>query len=191
MGSLFDGFGDMQLVRTGPSLRERVEHQVTLVHHLSVIARLRQFRQGLEGEMHPESWLRLEAPLVVTLSDVCDALDLDEQERATVLGDDGVMALVNILESHAYHPPAYRRKLPMNERQALGLRYAREHGTITLSLYKQICPYWSDETLRLDLANLTRRGLLAKNGANRGTCYTLVGGVGDEARSNLRQGLGR
>jgi hypothetical protein len=32
----------------------------------------------------------------------------------------------------------------------------------------------SDETLRLDLADLVARGLLTKNGHNKGTCYVLA-----------------
>ena len=43
-----------------------------------------------------------------------------------------------------------------------------------MGIYRQICPYWSDETLRLDLASLVSRGLLAKNGAKRGTHYVLA-----------------
>ena len=62
----------------------------------------------------------------------------------------------------------------INERQAKALRYAREHGELDLGIYRELCPFWSDETLRLDLAGLVARGLLVKSGHNRGTCYMLA-----------------
>ena len=170
--SLFDGFDRIRLMKIGPSLRERLEQRIAGAHHRAVIARLRCFREGLEREMRPESWLNLEAPLVVILADLCDALGLDEGERARVLGYNGVLALSDILETRIRPVPSPR--MPTNDRQAKALCYAREHGGINMSIYRQICPHWSDETLRLDLANLVERGLLAKNGAKRGTHYALA-----------------
>ena len=70
--------------------------------------------------------------------------------------------------------PIPRPRPPMNERQAKALAFVRQEGMITLGTYRAICPYYSDETLRLDLANLVRRGLLTKNGARKGTYYTLA-----------------
>lgn len=169
--SLFEGFGTMRLVKVGPSLRERLERWVAEVHHKGVIARLRHFREQLERDMAPEPWMALEAPMVLLLSDLCDALGLNEGERAGVLGVEGVLALADTLETRIR--PVPKPWLPMNERQAKALRYVREHGTITMHVYRQICPFWSDETLRLDLASLVRRGLLVKNGRKRGTHYTL------------------
>ena len=170
--SYFEGFDRMRLVKLGPGLRERLEQRIAGAHHRAVIARLRRFREGLECEMRPESWLDLEAPLVVILADLCDALGLAEEERAGVLGCDGVLALADTLETRIRPVPSPR--LPVNERQAKALRYVREHGEINMGVYRQICPYWSDETLRLDLASLVRRGLLVKNGAKRGTHYVLA-----------------
>lgn len=170
--SLLEGFEAMRLVKVGPSLRERVERWIAAVHHRVVVARLRRFREGLERDMHPEPLAALEAPMLLILADVCDALGLDERERDTVLGAEGVLALTDTLETAIRPVPSSR--LPMNERQAKVLRYVREHGKIGLGIYRQICPYWSDETLRLDLANLVRRGLLIKNGAKRGTRYVLA-----------------
>ena len=169
--SLLQGFETMRLVKIGPSLRERVERLIAAQHRKAVVARLRCFREGLERDMKPEPWTALEAPMPLIIADLCDALGLDEKERATVLGAEGVLALTDTLETAVRPIPSPR--VPINERQAKALRYVREHGEIAIGIYRQICPYWSDETLRLDLANLVARGLLIKNGAKRGTHYTL------------------
>lgn len=168
--SLFEGFSTMRLVRVGPSLRERLERWVAAAHHQTVIARLRRFREELERDMEPEPWTALEAPMVLLVSDLCDALGLSEGERAGVLGVEGVLVLADVLEERVRPIPSPR--LPMSERQAKALAYVREHGRLDMSTYRQICPYWSDETLRLDLANLVARRLLIKNGAKRGRYYT-------------------
>jgi hypothetical protein len=52
--SLFEGFETMRLVKTGPSLRERLERRIAAVHRNAVVARLRHFRQQLERDMEPE-----------------------------------------------------------------------------------------------------------------------------------------
>ncbi len=62
---------------------------------------------------------------------------------------------------------------PMNERQLKALQYIREHGRITNREYQQLCPGVSPETLRLDLVDLVRRGILLKIGEKRGTYYIL------------------
>jgi len=67
--------------------------------------------------------------------------------------------------------PAWARS--MNERQAKALAYVQEHGRITNREYRQLCPDVSAETLRLDLADLVKRGILLKVGAKRGTYYIL------------------
>jgi len=168
--SLFEEFKTMRLVKVGPSLRERVERRIAAGHHNAVVAKLRRFREGLGHDMAPEPWTALEAPMPLIVADLCDALGLDEKERATVLGAEGVLALADTLEASVRPVPSPR--LPMNERQAKALRYVREHGMLTMGTYRAICPHWSDETLRLDLANLVARGLLVKNGAKKGTYYT-------------------
>jgi hypothetical protein len=165
--SLLQGFETMRLVKVGPSLRERLERWIAEQHHKAVIDRLRRFREGLERDMQPESWTDLEAPMVLLLADVCDALGLSEGERATILGTEGVLALTENLETKVR--PVSGPRLPMSERQAKALAFAREHEMIDLGTYRALCPYWSDETLRLDLASLVRRGLLTRNGA-----YTLA-----------------
>jgi predicted HTH transcriptional regulator len=110
-------------------------------------------------------------PLI--LSDVCDALGLDDGERATVLGATGVQVLTETLETSIRTVPSSLP--PMNDRQVKALRHVREHGRISIGAYRQICPNWSDETLRRDLVDLAEQGLLTKNGAKRGTHYVLAG----------------
>jgi ATP-dependent DNA helicase RecG len=61
----------------------------------------------------------------------------------------------------------------MNERQLRALSYLQENGRITNREYRTICPNVSAETLRLDLADLTKRGVLLKIGAKKGTYYIL------------------
>lgn len=158
------GFDGMQLVRTGPGLREHLEQR-------SVVSRLRQLREQLEQEMAPEPWTALEAPMVLLLSDVCNALGLDEAERITVLGKEGEQALAKLLEER---PVLRRQPVPLNERQLRAMTYARKYGAINLSTYRHLCPNWSAETLRRDLADLVTQGLLVRNGCKKGTYYTLA-----------------
>ncbi|MBI3764614.1 MAG: transcriptional regulator, partial [Chloroflexi bacterium] len=61
----------------------------------------------------------------------------------------------------------------MNERQARAITFIREHGSITNSDYRRLCPDVSPETLRLDLADLVDRGILLRIGAKKGTYYIL------------------
>ncbi|MBL7062669.1 MAG: hypothetical protein ISS49_00490 [Anaerolineae bacterium] len=164
--SLFEGFDRMRLVKVGPSLRERLEWKIAGWHHRTVVARLTHLRRQLERDMAPQPWTALEAPAVLLLSEACDALALAEEERAGVLGPEGVRALADVLETRVY--PRDAASL-VNERQAQALRCVRERGRIDLGTYRALCPLWSDETLRLDLADLVARGLLTKNG----TYYTM------------------
>jgi ATP-dependent DNA helicase RecG len=76
------------------------------------------------------------------------------------------------------HNTRVRRAVPawessMNERQLRALAHLQEHGRITNSEYRRLCPDVSAETLRLDLVDLAGRGLLLKIGAKRGTYYIL------------------
>ena len=170
--SLLEGFETMRLVKVGPSLKERLGRWIAKQHHKAVIDRLRSLREGVERDMQPEPWTALEAPMVLLLADVCNALGLTEGERAIVLGQEGTQALAENLETRVR--PVSGPRLPMDERQAKALAFAREHGMIDLGNYRSLCPYWSDETLRLDLVNLVKRGLLTRNGVNKGTHYTLA-----------------
>ena len=72
--SLLQGFETMRLVKVGPSLKERLERWIAQQHLEAVIDRLRCLREGLESDMKPEPWTALEAPMVLLLADVCDAL---------------------------------------------------------------------------------------------------------------------
>jgi predicted HTH transcriptional regulator len=147
----------MRLVKTGPGLAEKLQRK-------RVVGRLREFRERLEADMLPEPIGALNVSAVVLLSDVCEALGLDEGETAQVLGCGGAAALA--CEMAAVEGV-------INRRQIQALDIVRKHGSVTLGTYRAVCPGWSDETLRLDLADLVARGLLVKNGAKKGTSYTL------------------
>jgi ATP-dependent DNA helicase RecG len=59
----------------------------------------------------------------------------------------------------------------LNPRQMRVLRFLEEHERITNSDYRQLCPDVTTETLRLDLKDLSDRGILLKIGDKRGTYY--------------------
>jgi hypothetical protein len=160
----------MQVAKANLSLRERSERWIAATCHTTITGRLQRFREELEREMEPEPWTGLEAPMVLLLSDVCDALALNEDERANILGQRGERALTELLETRV--TPRFHGS--PRERQAKALTYVQEYGRINISAYRQLCPGLSDETLRLDLVDLARRGVLTKNGAKRGTYYTAV-----------------
>jgi hypothetical protein len=165
--SLLREFDRIRLVKVGPSLRERMERWLELKHRRVVIARLCFFRESLQRDMAPEPWAQLRAPMVLVLSDVCDALRLDEAERAVVLGVEGEQVRERILDTGV----TPQRSTP-NERQMKVLEYLEEHDAVTMGHYRRLCPEWSKETLRRDLVDLAERGLLKKNGRKKGTYYT-------------------
>lgn len=73
-----------------------------------------------------------------------------------------------------------RGKLPipkwsrnMNERQEIALAYVKEHGGITNREYQRLVDNASAETLRRDLADLVKKGVLLKIGSKKGTHYIL------------------
>lgn len=61
----------------------------------------------------------------------------------------------------------------MNERQLRAIQYMRDNGRITSRDYQDICPDVSPETLRLDMVDLTDRGIVMKVGMKRGTYYIM------------------
>ncbi|GAB4559515.1 MAG: ATP-binding protein [Anaerolineae bacterium] len=63
--------------------------------------------------------------------------------------------------------------LLLNPRQEKALAYLQEHGRITNSELRALCPDVSDETIRRDLADLVDKGLLLKIGEKRATYYIL------------------
>jgi len=158
----------MQLVKVGPSLRERAEQFVAGRHHEAVVNRLRRFREGLEATMEPEPWTLLEAPAVTVLADICDALHLTPAEKAKVLGNDGQAAQEAILTERIQ--PQKR----LNERQRQALAEAKQRGHITNGDLRQAFPHVTAETLRLDLVDLVQRGLLQRQGRCRGTVYMAI-----------------
>ena len=167
--SLLNTINTMELVQTGPGLRDRLEKWIAARHHKAVVAKLRDFREQLREDAKPDSWVAVEAPLVLILMDMCIALGFDIDDQATVLGIEGLEAVLEILETR----PALRSRPLINERQAQALRHVRRHGSITNGEFQELSPDVSAETLRLDLADLVTRGLLAKNGRKKGTRYVL------------------
>ncbi len=63
--------------------------------------------------------------------------------------------------------------VPLNPRQERLVAYLLRKRRITNREYQQLCPDVHPETLRRDLADLSRRGLVLKMGAKRGTYYVL------------------
>ena len=71
-------------------------------------------------------------------------------------------------------PPSRRDwGVPLNPRQLKALQYLERHGRITNREYQELCPEVSAETLRLDLADMVKKGLILKVGHKRGTYYIL------------------
>ncbi len=60
-----------------------------------------------------------------------------------------------------------------NHRQARALQYIRESGSITNREYRGLIQSVSAETLRLDLVDLVKKGILTRVGAKKGTYYVL------------------
>ncbi|MFZ2489777.1 MAG: ATP-binding protein [Anaerolineae bacterium] len=82
------------------------------------------------------------------------------------------VVLENVRERQTY-PGMAGWQNSMNERQLRAMQYMREHGRITSRDYQDLCPDVSPETLRLDMVDLTDRGLALKVGMKRGTYYIL------------------
>ena len=61
----------------------------------------------------------------------------------------------------------------LNHRQELALAYLFTHQRISNRRYLEICPDVSTETIRRDLADLVRKGLLIKVGQKKSTYYIL------------------
>jgi ATP-dependent DNA helicase RecG len=68
-------------------------------------------------------------------------------------------------------PTAVWRHAGYNARQAALLTYLDTHEYVSNREYRELCPDVSAETLRRDLADLVRRGVLLRIGAKRGTVY--------------------
>ena len=60
----------------------------------------------------------------------------------------------------------------INERQSRVLLLLARRDRINLRRYRRMCPCFSNETLRRDLAGLVRMGLLQRHGKKRTTYYT-------------------
>ncbi len=67
--------------------------------------------------------------------------------------------------------PSCWAHLNLNERQQKTLAYLTENDRITNRVYQELCPNVSPETIRRDLVELVKRGLLLKISDKRATHY--------------------
>ncbi len=65
----------------------------------TIVPQLTRFREAMAAGIAPEPWPHLHAPFVLVLADLCDALALDAQDKAQVLGPAGQEAIAELLES--------------------------------------------------------------------------------------------
>jgi ATP-dependent DNA helicase RecG len=77
------------------------------------------------------------------------------------------------LENARERPPSPSWATNMNERQAKALAYVQRNSRITNREYRELCGDVTAETLRLDLVDLVKRGILLKIGDKRSTYYIL------------------
>lgn len=63
--------------------------------------------------------------------------------------------------------------MALNNRQQSAIGYLALHGRINNSTYQDLCPAVSSESLRRDLSDLVKRGILIKVGDKRSTYYIL------------------
>ena len=106
----------------------------------------------------------------------------------------GIDRMIEVMKEAGHQPPSfdarensftvtlYNSRVPQNlekltprtnQRQDNALEYLRHNGSITNREYKKVCTDVSSETLRLDLADLVRKGLIQKLGDKKGTRYVL------------------
>jgi len=64
-------------------------------------------------------------------------------------------------------------KYDLNPRQLRALGYLSENARITNSDYQSLCPEVSAETIRRDLVDFVKKGILIKVGDKRATYYIL------------------
>jgi len=64
-------------------------------------------------------------------------------------------------------------KLGLNERQLKAVKYVKEKGSITLSLFSNLCADLSEKTLYRDLQYLVTKGILKQFGEKKGRRYIL------------------
>jgi ATP-dependent DNA helicase RecG len=65
------------------------------------------------------------------------------------------------------------RMLDLNDRQESALQHLGAYGRITNSAYQDLCPGVSTETLRRDLVDMVRKGVVIKVGDRKSTYYIL------------------
>lgn len=109
----------------------------------------------------------------------------------------GIDRMIEVMQEAGQNPPTfdarensftvtlYNTRVPQgesfplpktNQRQDIALRFLRQQGSITNRAFRQLCSDVSTETLRLDLADLVKKGLIQKIGSKKGTRYVLPPG---------------
>ncbi|MFK8185089.1 MAG: TetR family transcriptional regulator [Phormidesmis sp.] len=65
-------------------------------------------------------------------------------------------------------------QLSVNSRQQIALAYLRQHGTLTIQTFEQLCPERSRRTLQRDLKQLIQKGIVRTEGDTTQLTYRLV-----------------
>jgi ATP-dependent DNA helicase RecG len=97
----------------------------------------------------------------------CLEWDLPEPEFEYVTGDLVVTFMKTKLTEE------YLNKLGLNERQKKAIKYLKENKEITLSKFRILYPELSDRTLRKDLDDIVKAGIVKSVGEKRGRKYVL------------------
>ncbi|KAF5434006.1 ATP-dependent DNA helicase RecG [Candidatus Methanophagaceae archaeon] len=97
----------------------------------------------------------------------CLEWGLSEPEFEYVIGDLVVTFMKTKLTEE------YLDKIGLNERQKKAIKYLKENKEITLSKFRIISPEISDRTLRKDLEDIVKVGLVKPVGEKRGRKYVL------------------
>lgn len=97
----------------------------------------------------------------------CLEWDLPEPEFEYVTGDLVVTFMKTKLTEE------YLDKLGLNERQKKAIKYLKENKEITLSKFRILYPENSDRTLRKDLEDIVKAGIVKPVGEKRGRKYVL------------------
>ena len=97
----------------------------------------------------------------------CLEWDIPEPEFEYVAGDLVVTFMKTKLTEE------YLNKLGLNERQKKAIKYLKEDKEITLSKFRILYPEIADRTLRKDLEDLVKAGIVEPVGEKRGRKYVL------------------
>jgi len=68
------------------------------------------------------------------------------------------------------------REHRLSDRQAKALAYILEHGSLTIQVFKGLCPDVNRRSLQRDLKAMVDRGLIFTEGETHQLLYRLAGG---------------